>query len=1267
MADERERSGRHVPWLAGGGELGELMRAKDWSATPLGPPDLWPQSLRSAVSILLPSRAQICLFWGPDLAALYNDAYRPALGIKHPWALGRPAREMWSELWDDVLRPLLEGVLRTGEALWASNYPFALERHGFPEETYFDISYDPVRDESGGVGGIFCIVSETTGRVLGERRLALLRDLGRATSEARSVDEVFRNSAAVLDSNAFDVPFAVLLDATGKPIAGCRTTQMYGWPIDQAHTGEVVLRGTDLEPFGPLSGGPWREPAHTALVLPVAAPGQPRSGVLVAGISPRLQLDDAYRDFLRLIASSIGAGVAAARALEEQRAQARALAELDRAKTAFFSNVSHEFRTPLTLMIGPIEEELRTNPAAAPRLEVAHRSSLRLLKLVNTLLDFSRIEAGRIAASYEPVELAGFTAELASMFRSAVEKAGLRLIIECEPLPEPVYVDRDMWEKIVLNLLSNAFKFTFAGEIAVSLGWRGDRVELAIRDTGVGIPEAELPKMFERFYRVKHVRSRTHEGTGIGLALVRELARLHGGDVAVESREGAGSTFRVSIRTGSGHLAPDRIQAPRDAASTALGATVFVEEARRWLPEADDAAVAEIAPGASLGPGSPEPDRHPPAHVLLVDDNADMREYVRSLLARDYIVTTAVDGQEALDRLRREPVDLLITDVMMPRLDGMELIAAIRVDERLNRLPVIVLTARAGEEARMQGLAAGADAYLVKPFSARELLATVSSQLQLARVRLEHEHAALQLMDEALVAQQAARFRAEQFETLLNQAPLGVFLVDADFRLAQANPVALPAFGELPGGVIGRDFAEIMRRLWSPAYAEEVIDIFRRTLETGEPYMTPERGEYRVDRGTTEYYEWRVDRIALPDGRYGLVCYFREISAHVRARGALEEADRRKDEFLALLAHELRNPLAPLRNGIEILRRAPGEDESRRKVVDVMSRQVSQLVRLTDDLLNVSRISRGLVVLRREAVDLETIVASAIETSQPALDRAGVRLDVELPETAVRLSADGPRLVQVIGNLLNNAAKFTPAGGRVTVAAAVEDDTLVLRVRDTGIGMDPARLADVFEMFIQIDTSLERTRSGLGLGLTIVKRLVEQHGGSVEARSAGIGQGAEFIIRLPLRGAPPEVPARPAASAAAVDAPRALRVLIVEDNHDSATMLATLLTMAGHAVHTAHDGQHGVDAVDLFRPDVVLLDIGLPVLNGYDAAQRIRACERGRDVRLVALTGWGQEADRQRSASSGFDAHLVKPVDPSMLMRTIADLMDKPSNGVVSS
>jgi PAS domain S-box-containing protein len=400
------------------------------------------------------------------------------------------------------------------------------------------------------------------------------------------------------------------------------------------------------------------------------------------------------------------------------------------------------------------------------------------------------------------------------------------------------------------------------------------------------------------------------------------------------------------------------------------------------------------------------------ARILIADDNADMRDYLRRLLERQYDVELLPDGGAALERIRADLPDLVLADVMMPRLDGFALLAAIRAEDRTRAVPVILLSARAGEEARIEGLQAGADAYLTKPFSARDLEAQISSQLQLAQLR--HE------------SQQALRYRSEQVATLLNQAPLGVFLVDADFRIRDVNPIALPAFGHFEGGVEGRHFDEVMRALWEPSYAEEVIAIYRRTLETGEPYITPERARLRIDRGVTEYYEWRVDRITLPDGRFGVVCYFRDISAHVHIREELRDADRRKDEFLATLAHELRNPLATLKNGIQIIKVARDNRDALDRTREMMERQVNQVVRLIDDLLEVSRITYGKLALNISRVDLGAVIYRSIEMCSPMLEEMRHELTLSLPPKPVHFDADPVRLSQVIANLLNNACKFTP-------------------------------------------------------------------------------------------------------------------------------------------------------------------------------------------------------------------------------------------------
>ena len=538
--------------------------------------------------------------------------------------------------------------------------------------------------------------------------------------------------------------------------------------------------------FPAVPQGTWADPPHTSVIFPIRSnTPQQVAGFLVAGLSSRLKLDEAYRDFLGLATAQIASAIANARAYEEERKRAEALAEIDRAKTTFFNNVSHEFRTPLTLLLGPLESVLAAAGSIPPetreQIETAHRNSLRLLRLVNSLLDFSRIESGRVQARYGPADLAALTIDLASNFHSVVDAAGLRFDVDCPPLPQPVYVDAEMWEKIVLNLLSNAFKFTFEGGIRVALGARDNQAILTVTDTGTGIPEAELEHIFERFHRVEGARGRTYEGTGIGLALIQELVKLHGGGIEVRSRVGEGTTFTVAIPFGTGHLPPERLAGvPVSNLSTAVRAEAYTGEALTWL------AHERLArPSAGIRELAADPRGGPRPRILIADDNADMREHVARILGTGYDVTAVANGVDALEAACQQEPDIVLADVMMPDLDGFGLLRELRTDKNLREVPVIMLSARAGEEARTEGISAGADDYLTKPFSAKELVARVETTLNLQRTRREAR---------AEIEQSEKRFRA--FVTATSDAVYGMgpdwtemrYLRGRDFMADTTNP-----------------------------------------------------------------------------------------------------------------------------------------------------------------------------------------------------------------------------------------------------------------------------------------------------------------------------------------------------------------------------------------------------------------------------------------------------------------------------------------------
>ncbi|MBW4581044.1 MAG: response regulator [Tildeniella nuda ZEHNDER 1965/U140] len=1400
--------------FAGNSEMAGLMRSLDWSQTPLGAVETWAQSLRSALSICLNSRFPIAIYWGKDCLLLYNDAWRPIVGDKHSWALGRPAREVWAEIWDDIGSELAS-VLATGEGTFHKDDLLSMHRFGYTEECFFEYTFNPIQGEGGVTGGVFNVGSETTYRVLNDRRAQLLREVAAKTGIAKTAEEAGALMVEALKSDPLDIPFALLylIDPDGKYARLCNDSgyasdrPMSPAVIDLAAADDpsgwsIALAARTLQPqvvndlvsrFGALPGSPWAEPPQEAMVLPIAAPGQGKaSGVLIAVASPRRRLDDHYRDFFAQVAGQIAMAITIAQTYEAERKRAEALTELDRAKTAFFSNVSHEFRTPLTLMLSPLEElsyalHERLQPEEREQLQLVQRNGLRLQKLVNTLLDFSRIEAGRVQASYEPTNLAIYTAELASTFRSLIERAGIQLVIDCPLLPEPVYVDREMWEKIVLNLLSNAFKFTFTGSITVRLHPVGDVVALSVADTGVGISEAELPRLFERFHRVSGTRSRTYEGSGIGLALVQELVKLHGGTIQLTSQVDQGTTFTIAIPFGSAHLPPDRLQSAHTLESTALGAATFVEEAWRWLAKEGNGEWG-MGNGEEMSvptPYSPLPTPSPP-HILLADDNADMRDYVKRLLSLHFQVETATNGRTALNAIQVNPPDLVLMDVMMPEMDGFELLRLLRTNPTTQDIPIVLLSARAGEEARIEGLAAGADDYLTKPFSARELLARVEANLKLAQLRrmaiqqeqalrLEAETVKQQvetilssIRDGFYVLDRDWRFtyvndryckmvampRAEilgqtiwtlfpaavdtdvyvqfqramteqtplQFEYLYfpwnhwhdhriypspngltvfladiteakraeavrkhaeaelrqknaildavnESAPTPIFVKDREGRIIYANPATLEVLGKAASEVIGYRDCDLYPNLED---AIEVMANDQRVMASGQTEVVEESPDgIRTFLGMKAPYRNEAGEVI------GLIGIANDISDRVQlerdrerllqqeqaAREAAEQANRIKDEFLAVLSHELRSPLNPILGWAKLLRQGKLDEAQTAQALATIERNAELQAQLIEDLLDISRIMQGKLSLTAAPVSLPLVIAAAVETVRLAAEAKNIELQLELDPIAP-ISGDAARLQQVVWNLLTNAVKFTPHGGQVTVELRQVNQLAQMRVVDTGKGIKPAFLVHMFEYFRQEDGSTTRRFGGLGLGLAIVRQIVEMHGGTVWAESKGEHQGATFIVRLPLSGSresgvgngeQPDNPSLPTPHSPLTG----LQILLVDDDTDTREFQAFLLEQNGAAVTAVDSGLAALQALEQFTPDVIVSDVGMAAMDGYMLMQHIRSrpLNQGGAIPAIALTAYAAELDQQKALRAGFQAHITKPLEPEVLVKAIVHLL----------
>jgi len=823
--------------------MGQLLSRVDWAATRLGAVPSWSPALRTMVGMVLKNRSPLILWWGPTFVQIYNDAFRPISANKHPRAAAQAAAECWPEIWS-VVAPMMDAPFRGEGATGSDDLMLLVDRKGFLEETHFKFSCSPVPDESllgVAMGGVLGTVAEISEEVYAGRQLGMLRELARQSGDAATGAQACEQCARVLALNDRDVPCSLLylLDTTGEraDLAGSSgfgraaldgllpqaitfaAEEAAVWPVDRAMR-EGIRNAIEQRVPVVISGiawmglpcGAWARPPDQVVILPLFSPEQSEAyGVLLVGVNPHRALDDRYRAFLDLATAQVARAIRNARAYQQERQRAKRLAEIDRAKTTFFSNVSHEFRTPLTLLLGPLEEMRAEAGIGSPtrqRIDQIHRNALRLLKLVNTLLDFSRMEAGRVEANFQATDLSALTVDLATSFRSTIARAGLDLIVDCPPLHEPIYVDRDMWEKIVLNLLSNAFKFTFGGSIRVSLRAEGAGVALEVADTGIGIAEQDLPRLFERFHRIEGARSRNHEGSGIGLAFVRELTRMHRGEVLVQSVVGAGTTFTVRIPRGSAHLPKERLA--QDAAAPANSSS-FVEEARSW--DSARRSSRPSSPPTLLGPVAGTRER-----LLFADDNADMREYVTRLLGKQWRVEAVADGMDALDAIARERPALVLADVMMPRLDGFGLLRTLRADASTQNLPVVLLSARAGEESTLQALQAGANDYLIKPFSAGDLLARVSSQLKIAALRDQVEH-----------EREAAR---HLMEGLFSAAPAAIALIRGpELVVAFVNPRCLELWQRLKASdVVGKPLLVAVPELRGQGFD----DTLRQVMATGE-------------------------------------------------------------------------------------------------------------------------------------------------------------------------------------------------------------------------------------------------------------------------------------------------------------------------------------------------------------------------------------------------------------------------------------------------
>jgi PAS domain S-box-containing protein len=686
-----------------------------------------------------------------------------------------------------------------------------------------------------------------------------------------------------------------------------------------------------------------------------------------------------------------------------------------------------------------------------------------------------------------------------------------------------------------------------------------------------------------------------------------------------------------------------------------LGACDYVPKQGNYLDQ-----LPAVVKRAVIEHRSVEPRRHPPGQqrrrILYVEHNPadiDLTSTHLAEVAPRFSLEVVRSSADALARLQNDHFDLVLTDLRMPDMSALELLRETR--NRDLSVPFIVMTGRGDEAAAVAALKLGAYDYIVKR---DDYLTHLPYAIDNAVGRCQLAELNQDLQAELAERQRSQRATAESLallDTLQRHAPIGIAFMDRDYRYQRIND-ELAAINGLPAEAhLGRTVAEVIPAMWP-----QLEPIYRRVL-AGETVLKVEiSGETRAKPGEERHFLSNFYPIhALSREVIGIGIFVAETTERKRAEAVLREhavelaeAARQKDEFLAMLGHELRNPLAPIRTALTLLRRGGSVDPFVLRAHDVMDRQITHMVRLLDDLLDVARITNGRINLAVEEVDLRQIVSDATDSVHGLIDARHHNLETSLPAEPVRVRGDVTRLVQVVVNLLNNAAKYTDEGGSIRVDLSAEPAHAVLRVADTGTGISARLLPKIFDLFTQDDRTLDRAQGGLGLGLTLVRRITELHGGSVEAHSEGRGRGSEFIVRLPLH-VPDPVATAPQTSGGRLS-PHSVRCLVVEDNIDAAQLLQFALESEGHQVRVTFDGVDAVAAAAAFKPDAVVLDIGLPRMNGYDVARAIRQLPGLADVVIIAATGYGQDADRQKSHDAGCDYHLVKPIELQALLQALA-------------
>ncbi|WVQ71976.1 hypothetical protein IAR50_001519 [Cryptococcus sp. DSM 104548] len=1383
------------------GDLGEhasvdgLMASTEWAKTPLGPRDQWPQSLKTIVGLVMNYPHQCCLWWGQDLTLIYNEPYAKAIH-KHPHIFGTSGPSAWSEIWTS-LGPISEIVL-AGTPVWKED-DFLLFKQlphqgdGVYEE-YHTWMWVPILQEDGTFGGLWNATIRTTKKVLAERRMGTVREMGQRTAIARTMEEFDKAVIEIIENNPRDAPFAALYhvdqiapvqkqargataaevtkqdpheihvnvslvgsvgipddhpstpksisfplrhrrndsttrfsqgDISGSPALSMHSSSMSN--ADNANPGTVPAHGTSFDsskseghPAPETTSWPirealqskrlvlvedvtelikgfnirvWDELPSAAVVVPISSDSDEEvpNAVLVLGLNIRRPFDEDYESWVvstfSFIASALlttsqhvlrlqlASGIAAVHSYEVEHQRLNELAAIDRAKSLLFSNISHELRTPLTLIAGPIEDLLLEAKDSGHKemLLMVRRNMRRLARLVSTLMDVSRLEAGRLRATFRPVNIGTMTSDLAILFKRAIEKAKLEYIIEIDNAPENAFVDPEHWEKIVFNLIGNAMKYTLSGFVRVKLQYFDNHIVFEVKDSGVGIPRSDLHLIGERFHRVQSV-SRSHEGTGIGLSLVKELINLHGGSLEIQSvteeeseDRSHGSSFRVRIPLGCDHLpyeAIDHGNMPNLPQSTY--GEGLVDEAMQWVRDnrdgmsaisSDESSIVtgESGGGTQVASGSTGVSGMTSAvHVkaldpntlyfektdviMLVEDSLDTRRYMKSIFAQYCTVVEARDGREALELCAKGKPNLIISDVMMPHVDGFELLTTLKGSDELRMIPVIMLTARGADESKVSGIMAGADDYLAKPFNAREIVARAHMQLQLGKKRKHLE--------------EAFEERTAEMRVLSEFSPVGIFRADEHSRLTFVNSTWYQ-LSDFPSDKNLEDWQDII----PDQERDELKDFWFGFLASGERTRTRD-WQYKNGKWITvtiirlDLIQSRLKGILgcatdITERKVNEESQRQQVIEAEQRRLDAEEAKRQQELLIDITSHELRNPISSMMQmsphkilytnllslqeqlHLAIAKQKPFNptrqlmnniDEDLEALESIYQCGLTQ-ERISNDVLSLGRIQLDMLEMFDVEFDLWKEAQSILSIFQNEARMKRIALSFRSGESHRKLGlkwvkADLVRLNQITTNLLSNAIRFTatsavrkielrseisfdpPEDGTCTMPreptlpAEIKDDMdmyLYLEVADTGPGLTEDEVQKLFQRFSQVSPKTHTIFGGSGLGLFVCRKLSELMGGGITVVSEkGKGSTFRWYIKAKTCHTAPQTAASSlrAKIQASRDAPRYFgltrnpHVLIVEDNLINQTVLARQLK---HCNLTCDVASNGLEALGKIR------------------------------------------------------------------------------------